>query len=78
MAAWKPVFALAKWWLLETVIPGKTWDFFQDENGDDFIEKFEIFHKNNTDWKYSPDDCKNQAEQFSDINFEKRLLELIK
>lgn len=78
MAAWKPVFALWKWGLLETVIAWSTWEFFEDENWWDFIEKFNIFHKNNLEWIYSWDNCKKQAEKFSDIEFEKNLLKLIK
>ena len=78
MAAWKPVFALWKWWLLETVIAWKTWEFFEDENWSDFIKKFTEFHENNLNWKYSWDNCKKQAENFSDIEFEKNLLKLIK
>jgi len=64
MAAWKSVFALAKGWLLETVIAWKTWDFFSYPDWSDFIEKFEIFHKYNSTGKYSPQDCIKQAKKF--------------
>ncbi len=45
MAAWKPIFAYAWWWLLETVIDNKTWNFFQDKTWYDFVPKFEEFDK---------------------------------
>jgi len=77
MSAWLPVFALNKWWLTETVIPWKTWEFFNSPQGEDFIEKFKIFHKNNLKWKYSSQDCKKQAEKFSKNNFIKELKKII-
>ncbi|USN58040.1 MAG: glycosyltransferase [Candidatus Peribacteria bacterium] len=47
MAAGKPVFALGKGGLRETVIPGKTGDFFFEADGSDFIEHFTSFHEKN-------------------------------
>jgi len=78
MAAWKPVFALRAGWLLETVIEWKTWEFFNSANWDDFVENFTRFNTKNTENKYFPDDCKKQAELFSDIKFEENLMKLIK
>ena len=69
MSAWLPIFALAKWGLLETVIPWKTWEFFNYSNWIDFINNFETFHQNNINWKYNPELCKKQAENFSKENF---------
>jgi hypothetical protein len=69
MAAGKPVFALNKWWLTETIISWKTWEFFDLPNWDDFIEKFKIFHKKNINWIYKKQDCQNQAEQFDKKKF---------
>ena len=77
MAAWKPVFALRKWWLTETVIAWKTWAFFDDADGSDFVEKFQLFHKQNTDWFYKSQACKKQAEKFSTQVFEKQLKQYI-
>jgi glycosyltransferase involved in cell wall biosynthesis len=77
MAAWKPIFALKKWWLTETVIQWETWEFFDDPNGKDFIEKFQIFHSNNTAWKYTSAQCKKQAQKFDKKLFEKRILEIV-
>lgn len=78
MAGWKPVFALNEWGLTETVLPWITWEFFLDKNGMDFIEKFKIFHKNNLEEKYNPDNCKKQASIFSKEVFEEKLKEIIK
>ena len=78
MAAWKPVFAYNWWWLRETVIKWVTWDFFEDKDWEDFIEKFEKFNKNNLEWKYKSEDCKKQAEKFSIGEFERKLREIIK
>ncbi len=73
MAAGKPVFALDKGWLLETVIPGETWEFFSDPQGLDFIENFEEFNQNNQNWKYSPQDCQSQASKFDTLLFEEKI-----
>ncbi len=78
LAAWKPVFALAKWWLLETNSAWITWEFFNDVEWKDFVETFNIFHKNNLVWKYKPEDCIKKAEEFSEESFEKKFKEIIK
>jgi glycosyltransferase involved in cell wall biosynthesis len=78
MAAGKPVFALRAGWLLETVLEWKTWEFFDNPDGSDFVEKFIQFNTNNLKNKYSPEDCKIQAELFSDKVFENTLQSLIK
>jgi glycosyltransferase involved in cell wall biosynthesis len=77
MSAWLPVFALAKWWLLETVIAWETWEFFNFSNWIDFINNFEIFHQNNLNWKYKSENCKKQAENFSKNNFIKELKNIV-
>lgn len=78
MAAWKPVFAYKWWWLLETVIKWKTWDFFKEKEGWDFIEQFKIFDKNNIAWKYKARDCINQAMKFWYKEFENKIKKIIK
>ena len=77
MAAGKPVFALKKWGLLETVIAGETWAFFSDTEWEDFKKCFEIFHENNMNWNYTPEKCKKQAEQFSERVFHEKILKYI-
>lgn len=78
MAAGKPIFALKKWWLTETVVAGKTWDFFDNPDGSDFIEKFHIFHKNNLEWKYKPTHCKTQAAKYDSRVFSQAMKKYIK
>lgn len=78
MASGKPVFAYKWGWLLETVLDWETWSFFLDKNWEDFCEKFQIFHKKNISWFYTAENCKKQAEKFSEEIFEKKLLEIIK
>ncbi|MDA9129320.1 glycosyltransferase [Candidatus Gracilibacteria bacterium] len=73
MAAGKPVFALKKGGLLETVIEGKTGAFFNDIEGGDFVEKFNIFHKSNLGGSYTSENCKQQAQQFSEAVFHKKI-----
>ena len=78
MAAGKPVFALKKWGLTETVITGKTWDFFEDDAGKDFSEHFSTFHQKNMAWKFLAEACKDQAAKFDKALFESRIEELVK
>jgi len=76
MAAGKPVFALRKWWLTETVIDWKTGSFFDSPEWDDFIEKFHDFHALNIWWHYSSIECKNQAAKYDSEVFHKKILAL--
>ena len=48
------------------------------KNWEDFCEKFQVFHKKNISWFYTAENCKKQAEKFSEEIFEKKLLEIIK
>jgi len=77
MAAWKPVFAYKWWWLLETVLEWTTWEFFNDKNWADFIEKFKKFDKKNKNWDFSEENCKKQADLFSEKIFEKKIKNLV-
>lgn len=77
LSAWRPVFALAKGWLLETVQPWVTWEFFSDTEGSDFVEKFKLFDKNNIENKYTSDNCVKSAEKFSEENFLKTLKDIV-
>jgi glycosyltransferase involved in cell wall biosynthesis len=73
MAAWKPVFAFWKWWLLESIIPWKTWEFFYNKTWEDFVEKFLEFDKKNRNNFYLKENCKKQAQKFSSKNFKEKL-----
>lgn len=78
MAAWKPVFALKKWWLTETVIEWKTWDFFLNSEWKDFEKNFNEFHTKNLHNTYLETECKKRAKLFDKEVFEKRILSLVK
>jgi len=78
MAAGKPVFALEKGWLTETVIAWKTGEFFTNETGSDFVKRFQGFHNSNLKGVYTPENCKKQAQKFDKNVFEKKIDELLK
>jgi glycosyltransferase involved in cell wall biosynthesis len=77
MSASKPVFAYRAWGLLETNIEWITWEFFDDKNWVDFIEKFEKFEKNILSWKYDKEKIRENALRFSYESFEKNLKNII-
>lgn len=78
MAAWKPIFAYNWWWLKESVIWWLTWDFFDDKNWKDFVEKFKIFDKNNQNWIYDKQNCIKQAIKFDEENHKINIKKIIK
>ena len=78
MFAWKPVFAYKAWGLLETNIKWKTWEFFDDPDWSDFIEKFEDFNKKVLAWFYKEETIIKNAEKFWEENFEKEIIKLTK
>lgn len=77
MAAGKPIFAMKKWWLTETILEWITGDFFEDTEGKDFSEKFKVFHENNIKWEYTSHNCRKQAAKFDKKVFEKRIQEFL-
>lgn len=76
-AAWKAVFAYKWGWLLETVIPWLTWEFFDDKNGWDFVEKFEIFDNNIDNNVYNEEKIRQNSLRFSEEEFENKIKEII-
>ncbi len=77
MAAGKPVFALKKWGLTETVLEWETWDFFYESEWSDFIHQFKAFHAHNIEWKYTAEKCKKRAKQYDESLFQKRILDYV-
>lgn len=77
MSAWKSVFAYNWWGLKETVISWKTWEFFDDCQWEDFVSKFKKYHIMNLEWKYREEECKKQAEKFSEESFKTNFLKII-
>ncbi|MDO8570367.1 MAG: glycosyltransferase [Candidatus Daviesbacteria bacterium] len=72
-AAGTPVIALKAGGFLETVVAGKTGEFFSEPNAENLMEVLKDFDPQ----KYNPEDCRKQAEKFSEERFKKELLDLI-
>src|SRR3989344_3856031 len=78
MAAGTPAIALKSGGYLETVVEGKTGEFFakgesDEETVDSLVKVLEKFDPN----KYKVEDCVNQAEKFSQSKFKEKILDLI-
>jgi glycosyltransferase involved in cell wall biosynthesis len=73
MAGGKPVLAFARGGALETVLAGKTGDFFYEQTADSLHEALVRFDAS----KYDPEDCKRQAANFSLAKFEQRIREVM-
>jgi len=78
LASNTPVFALYKWWALETNISWITWEFFEDSNWEDFLEKFKNFEKNIENKVYKKENLIKQAKKFSKQNFIKEIQNIVK
>ena len=72
-AAGTPVIAIKAGGYLETVVEGKTGEFFTPATPKALMEVLENFNSE----KYNPEDCRKQAEKFSKVRFKKEILELI-
>ena len=77
LASNTPVLTLWKWWALETNISWITWEFFEDENWEDFLEKFKIFEKNIENNVYKKENLIKQAKKFSKENFIKEIKKIV-
>lgn len=77
MAASKPVFALKAWGLLETNIEWVTWEFFDDKNWKDFVEKFKKFDEKIDSGFYNSEKIRENALKFSEEAFHNNLLKII-
>lgn len=75
--AGKPVFAYRWWWLVETMVEWITWEFFDNKNWDDFIQKFEIFEKKINEKKYDSKEISKIAQKYSELEFEKQIREVV-
>lgn len=73
----KPVFAYKWWGLAETMIEWITWEFFEDKNGVDFVEKFRLFDENITSGKYIKENIQKVAEKYSQDEFERQIREVV-
>jgi len=71
-ACGKPVIAYGRGGALETVIAGKTGEFFAEQNKESLAETLKKFRPD----KYKPEDCRANAEKFSRERFQKELLKI--
>jgi glycosyltransferase involved in cell wall biosynthesis len=72
-AAGAPVIAVRAGGFMETVVPGKTGEFFDEATVESLTKVMENFDPK----KYKPEDCRKQAEKFSKENFKKEILKLV-
>jgi glycosyltransferase involved in cell wall biosynthesis len=72
-AAGTPVIAVGRGGFLETVVKGKTGEFFPSATTESLIGILESFDEE----KYQAADCIKQAEKFSEESFKKQLLDLV-
>lgn len=73
-AAGTPVIAIKSGGYLESVVEGKTGEFFEDNTPESLSKVLENFDPQ----KYKEADCRKQAEKFSLDQFKKQILELVK
>lgn len=73
MAAGRPVIAFRGGGYLETVVQGKTGEFFDKPTVDALVSKLQSFKAA----KYKPEDCCAQARKFSKERFKKEMIEFI-
>ena len=70
MSAGRPVIAFRGGGALDTVMPGKTGEYFDEQTPDSLLQAIQQF-----DFRaYDPVDCRAQAETFSQEEFRRRLL----
>jgi len=73
MACGTPVIAVKAGGFLETVVEGKTGEFFTEATTEALMEVLKDFDPQ----QYKAEDCIKQAEKFSKEEFERKILELI-
>jgi glycosyltransferase involved in cell wall biosynthesis len=69
MAAGKPVLAYGKGGATETIIPGKTGEFFQDQTVEGIFTAMRAFSPE----KYSAEDCRARAREFDREIFKRKI-----
>lgn len=72
-AAGTPVIAVKRGGFLETVVEGKTGEFFDEATPESMMKVLEKFDEK----KYKTEDCRKNAEKFSKERFKKQLMDLI-
>ena len=74
MSFGKPVIAFAKGGALETVIAGKTGEFFKEPTMDSLVEVWRSFDPSN----YKAEDCVAQAKKFNKERFKEEILKFVR
>ena len=69
MAAGKPVIAFRGGGALETIVEGKTGEFFEEQTSESLLKVLRKFNPS----RYSSLDCRKQAEKFSKERFKKEI-----
>lgn len=78
MAAGTPVIALRAGGFLETVVEGKTGEFFGEEGKQDRLDSLIKVLQDFNPQKYKREDLRKQAEKFSKARFKKEILDLVR
>ena len=73
MGAGRPVIALRQGGVLETVIEGKTGEFFDEPTVESLMEVLKKFKPE----KYKPENCREQAQKFSKKRFQKEIKDFV-
>jgi glycosyltransferase involved in cell wall biosynthesis len=73
MAAGRPVIAYRGGGYLETVVEGKTGEFFDEATTKSLVAKLQSFKVT----KYKAEDCRKQAEKFSEEIFNKKIKKIV-
>jgi len=74
MSYGKPVIALRQGGVMESVIEGKTGEFFDEPTVESLVGVLKKFKPK----KYKPEDCRQQAKKFSKERFKKEIKEFVK
>ena len=73
MACGKPVIAFGKGGVVETVIPGKTGEFFFEQNAESLESVLKVFDPK----KYSSYDCRKRAGEFDIAIFRDKIKDIV-
>lgn len=73
-ACGRPVIAYSRGGALETVIAGKTGDFFEEQSAESLAEALKKFKPGS----YDPADCRANAEKFGKERFQKEIIDTVK
>lgn len=73
MAAGKPILAYGKGGAIETVVAGKTGEFFKEQTVESLVEAVKLFNPS----KYKVEDCRARAKEFDKVVFKKKIKDFV-